>query len=292
MQKLRHVALGAVTAAAAFLPWALQGMRLPLQNLGVADQSEPFSLLPVSQYYIAAILGIFTVGMTLAALSVRLIKDSQRFLFFVGALALQVAAVVQAIAVTMSVLTQDSRTSTYMAIVTALMVICLLYAAATFWLVTAKPPVAVILGVVMAALAFSAWIEFFPSGGWDPLTWLLLVLGWAIPFAAVGFTLGWFWSTMTRTSRWVLVPTTWVLLIVGSSVFSALKQVGGSRASYTEYLSDPGALIPGIAQSTWWALESQPYLLGTLLLGVGLVLGFLAAKRLPVGGAEGPVDKR
>jgi hypothetical protein len=55
------------------LPWLITGAALPAQNLGVVPD-QPVVLLPISQYFLASIVGLLVIGAALAGPAARILR--------------------------------------------------------------------------------------------------------------------------------------------------------------------------------------------------------------------------
>ena len=267
VSRMRRILLGALSALVALLPWMVQGMQLPLQNLGVADQGEQLALLPFNQYYVEAIFAMLTIGMAGAALIARR-GGAPRGYAFLGASIVQGVAIAQSTFAANSVMSPDSRAFAYMLIMFAAIMACWLYAIITFWLVAARHPAALVIGSVFAALALGAWLDSFLAsaslaGG---LVWAVYMLDWVLPCALVGISFGWAWPRLTTVNRWILPIISWLLLFVGRAGLGAAIAVAGTRSAYNEYFSTPKTLLRDLAQNANWLLRDQPIVWGTIVL--------------------------
>ncbi|MFP5359272.1 MAG: hypothetical protein ACLGHM_02070 [Actinomycetes bacterium] len=112
--------IGLVSAVVGLAPWLVTGERLPLQNLWAAPtlpDDMPFALLPLNQYFVAAIAAMLIVGGGVAGTVMRVRAARGRALpvwpAVVGLLVVQLGSLAQSAAVLRPGLRADAGVSAY-----------------------------------------------------------------------------------------------------------------------------------------------------------------------------------
>lgn len=233
--------IGVGAAVVGLLPWLLQGLRLPLQNLWAVEAGPdemPLVLLPFSQYALTAEIGLMVVGAAAAGLAARVLHSRMprrgALAMFLALIVVQLGAIVQSYVVVQGGL-QDRREATfYLAAVTGVAVLAMLVGIVVFWLIARAPRAGALIGFAMAAVALSPWLSELVS----PFTrhqygavedfrrWAASVLRW-IPAVLVGLAVG--WCGVRSLGRVVAVVVSFGLLWIVPALATAISYAAGSR---------------------------------------------------------------
>ncbi|MFD1718346.1 hypothetical protein [Georgenia deserti] len=249
---------GVVTAVIGLIPWAITGMRLPLQNLWAGEvlpEQMPIALLPFSQYTLPQTAGMLVVGGALAGLAARsrvLSPDPSgrtRSAAFAAAGYLVVVgvAVAQTTRVVAAGLSDDTRSSLYLAGLLAAVsaaVVCALVAAV---LLARAPRGGATLGATAGALAAGLWLQMLvaPIGtpAYSEADMLVLRYAQWLPAVLVGGALAWCGvRTVARTVAWAAsLLALWFL----PAAMTAISYAVGSRilAAQPNEMLDAGASV-------------------------------------------------
>jgi hypothetical protein len=277
--------LGAGSAIVGFLPWAITGMRLPLQNLWAVETSSadmPVALLPFSQYELFLIVAVIVIGSTIAGIVARATAAqhprSALIALMGGAVAVQVIATVQT-AITVSRGLRDSTASTvYLAALVAGTTTAILLGLGVLALVARAPKAGALIALSIASIAYSSWLGglVFPVGvvaTSPPLTSVLgEVVRWA-PAVVVGAAIA--WAGVDSIGRIIAAIISLAVLWVGPTLVTAVNAAAGSRvlARYPSEMLDYGV---GVFRM---ALGMPEIWLMTLVLAVAVAFVGLVARR-------------
>ena len=167
--------LGAGAALFALLPWAITGMRLPLQQLWsqqTLPEDMPIALLPFHMYFALTVAALIVIGSTIAGLIGRNVAArhprSALGALVGGVVGVQVIATAQTSIVLLSGL-QDSRTSMlYLTLLVGGTIAAILLGLGMLLLIARGPKAGALLALSIAAIAFTTWMNalFFPIGGY------------------------------------------------------------------------------------------------------------------------------
>lgn len=291
--------LGIAGAAVGLAPWAVQGLRLPLQNLGTADASAPapLVLLPFSQYQVSLLAALLVGGGLIAGLVARALpgtrSTAQRVLLLAGLLVAQAAALVQTATTTGDALQRRSESTLYLALLVGGSAAAILLGAGVLLLATARSRAAMVAGVALAAPLSSSWVGallLLPGPGWTAVTpWTSAVL-LALPLVApVGVGVAVASAGLRSAGRIAAAALGALSLWVGPALITALTSAVGTRA----YARDPRAMLDAGGQVLVFALTSPEVVLPPLVVAAAVTalgLGIRAATRRRPAPAVRPDD--
>lgn len=245
--------LGVGAAGVGLLPWLLQGLRLPLQNLWAletAPDEMPLVLLPFSQYALTTEIGLMVVGAAVAGLLARLLRSRMPrrgvLVMFLSLIVVQLGAIVQTYVVVQGGLQDRSAATFYLAAVTGVAALAMLVGIAVFWLIARAPRAGALIGYAMAAVALAPWLgelvhpltnQQFGAVG-DVRRWAASVLRW-VPAILVGLAVG--WCGFRSVGRVIAVLVSFGLLWIVPALTTAISHAAGSRV----YAND----LPGMASA-------------------------------------------
>lgn len=222
------------------LPWFRAGLHLPLQNLWATPtlpEDMPLALVPLNQYYLDAILGLFVTAGVAGGLVARAAPPAHRALSggltAAGAfLAIAFACVQSALVLADGLVKEDDRTSTYLALVVAWAALSGLAGLLVLILLARAPRAGATVAVAIAAPAVGSWTQmlFAPTIGLASPAMQTTVgyLHW-LPAVLVGVALGWCGvRTSGRIGAWVM---SLALLWVVPAVLTVIGYMAGFRAS-------------------------------------------------------------
>ncbi|MBH0109943.1 hypothetical protein I6E81_07170 [Salinibacterium sp. NG22] len=233
--------LGVGAAVIGLLPWLLQGLRLPLQNLWAAETAPdemPLVLLPFSQYALTTEIGLMVVGAAVAGILARLLRSRMPrrgvMVMFLALIMVQLGAIVQTFVVVQSGLQDRSAATFYLAAVTGVAVLAMLVGIAVFWLIARAPRAGALIGFAMAAVALAPWLGELvhpllkPQYGTieDFWRWSASVLLW-VPAILVGLAAG--WCGIRSVGRVIAVLVSFGLLWIVPALSTAISYAAGSR---------------------------------------------------------------
>lgn len=290
--------LGIAGAAVGLAPWAVQGLRLPLQNLGTADAGAPapLVLLPFSQYQVSLLAALLVGGGLIAGLVARALPGTrsamQRVLLLAGLLVAQAAALVQTATTTGDALQRRSESTLYLALLVGGSAAAILLGAGVLLLATARSRAAMVAGVALAAPLSSSWVGalLLPGPGWSAVTpWTSAVL-LALPLVApVGVGVAVASAGLRSAGRIAAAALAALSLWVGPALITALTSAVGTRA----YARDPRAMLDAGGQVLVFALTSPEVVLPQLVVAAAVTalgLGIRAATRRRPAAAVRPDD--
>ena len=222
------------------LPWFRAGLHLPLQNLWAAPtlpEDMPLVLVPLNQYYLDAILGLFVTAGVIGGLVARAAPPAHRALSggltAAGAfLAIGFACVQSAVVLADGLATEDERASTYLALVVAWAALSGLAGLLVLILLARAPRAGATVAAALAAPAVGSWAQMLlaPSIALasPAVQTTVAYLHW-LPAVLVGVALGWCGvRTSGRIGAWVM---SLVLLWVVPAVLTVIGYMAGFRAS-------------------------------------------------------------
>lgn len=222
------------------LPWFRAGLQLPLQNLWATPtlpEDMPLALVPLNQYYLDAILGLFVTAGVIGGLVARAAPPVHRALSggltAAGAfLAIGFACVQSALVLADGLVTEDERASTYLALVVAWAALSGLAGLLVLILLARAPRAGATVAVALAAPAVGSWVQMLlaPSIALasPAVQTTVAYLHW-LPAVLVGVALGWCGvRTSGRIGAWVM---SLVLLWVVPAVLTVIGYMAGFRAS-------------------------------------------------------------
>jgi len=249
--------LGVMAAVVGLLPWLLQGLRLPLQNLWAVEAAPdemPIVLLPFSQYALTTEIGLMVVGAAIAGLAARLLRSRMHrrgvLAMFLALIVVQLGAIVQTYVVVQGGLQERREATFYLAAVTGVAVLAMLVGIAVFWLIARAPQAGALIGYAMAAVALAPWLGELVH----PLTnqqygavedfrrWAASVLRW-VPAILVGLAVG--WCGIRSVGRVIAVLVSFGLLWIVPALATAISYAAGSRvyASDLHEMASAGLLV-------------------------------------------------
>jgi len=244
---VRHLSLwvsaliGVGAAGIGLLPWLIQGMRLPLQNLWAVETSPvamPIALLPFSQYALTTLIGLMVVGAAAAGLVARVLRARMTrrgaVAMFLALITVQSGALVQTFVVVQGGLQEGREVTFYLAAVSGVVVLAMLAGIAVFWLIARAPRAGALVGFAMASVALAPWlgelvhpltrIQFGEAAEFS--RWAASVLRW-VPAVLIGFAVG--WCGIRSVGRVVAVLVSFVLLWIVPALVTAISYAAGSR---------------------------------------------------------------
>jgi MFS family permease len=238
--------IGVGGAVVGLLPWLLQGLRLPLQNLWaveVAPGEMPLVLLPFSQYALTTEIVLMVVGAAVAGLLARLLRSRMPrrgvLAMFLALIVVQLGAIVQTYIVVQGGLQDRSAATFYLAAVTGVAVLAMLVGIAVFWLIARAPRAGTLIGFAMAAVALAPWLSELAHPLLNPQygavedfrRWAANMLRW-VPAILLGCAVG--WCGIRSVGRVIAVLVSFGLLWVVPALATAISYAAGSRV----YASD------------------------------------------------------
>jgi hypothetical protein len=271
--------IGAGAALLGLLPWAVTGMRLPLQNLWATSGTDmPIAFLPFSQYAVTALFGILVTGSAVGGLVARATRHRQpRFGFLTtlaAIVALQAAATIQTAIVVSGGLVRSDFAALYLAGLVGGVVFSILVGALVAWLLAKAPPAGAIVGASVAGVALSFWVGALlsPLGSvGSPPLWLLGASRW-IPAIVVGAAIAvWGVASIGRAAAAVFgLLVLWLAPALATGASSAL----GMRV----FASDPAQMLDYGWGVTRMALFLPELALPPILVAVIVALFGLGAR--------------
>jgi len=236
---------GVASALFGMLPWMLQGMRLPLQNLwaeSVPPDAMPLVALPFSQYSLVLLFAMIVTASALAGLLLRGPCRPRRarglILAWAGLLLVQGAATAQTAQTVYQGLTRDSRAQLYFGAVLGAIVLSILVGLLVAILISRSAAPGAALGLTVGALSLDSWagqLLYAPDSpfglGAPPEQWRWL------PAVLVGLVLIWCGvRSVGRVLAWVV---SLLLLWIVPALITAVSSVAGSRV----ILRDPADAV-------------------------------------------------
>ncbi|GAA1059716.1 hypothetical protein [Agromyces bracchium] len=279
--------IGAAAAAIGLLPWLVEGMRLPLQNLWATDATPdeyPLVLLPFSQYFLTRIAALLVVGAAIAGIVARATRSRQRRFgiawMLAGLLAVQVTAIVQTTTVVREGLQERFESDLYLAALVAIAVLANLIGVLVMLLVGAAPRAGAVIGFAIAAVLAPSWL-----GGLllpDPVTTgpatdaVLFVLRW-LPAVLVGAAIA--WGGVGSIGRVIAAIGALVVLWIGPALITAVSNAAGSRvlARHPDEMLDQAVGVFRAA-STTPELVVPPIVVAVVVAALGLVGGLVVRR--------------
>ena len=247
--------LGAVSAIVGLLPWLITGMRLPLQNLWASETPPaemPIVLLPFNQYSVLLVVAVLLIGSTIAGVVGRAVPArhprSALAALMGGVLVVQVIATGQT-AVTVSTGLRHGTASTYyFAALLGGTIAAILLGLAILVLIARAPKAGAVIGLSVAAIAFSSWLSglVFPINTVVTASPLMTVLGAVeryLPAVIVGLAIA--WCGVGTVGRVIAAIASLALLWIGPTLVIAVSAAVGSRvlAHYPAEMLDYGIQV-------------------------------------------------
>ncbi|MRX42720.1 hypothetical protein [Agromyces kandeliae] len=229
--------IGAAAAVIGLLPWLLDGMRLPLQNLWATDalpEDYPLALLPFSQYFLTRIAALLIVGAAVAGITARATRPRQRRFgvawILVGLLAVQATSIVQTTTVVRGGLQERFESDLYVAALVAVAVLANLIGVGVLVLVAAAPRAGAVIGLSVAAVLSSSWLGGLllpdPAVGGPAAEPVLFALRW-LPAVLVGAAIA--WGGIGTVGRVLAALVALTVLWIGPALVTAVSSAAGSR---------------------------------------------------------------
>ena len=290
------VGIGAASAAVGFLPWAIRGMRLPLQNLwgsSTLPADMPMALLPFNQYFITLIAGIIVVGAATAGLVARSnrARQGRRGLaaLTAGLLAVQVIAIVQSAAVVGGGLRPGRESIVYLVAVVAVAVASFLIGTLVYVLIARMPPPGALIGMAIAAIAVGWWLDALvlpdPVSVNEAQMALIGLVRW-VPAFLCGAAIA--WCGITTIGRVIAALVAIAALAIGPAFATAVTSAAAMRvlAPYPTEMLGYGVQV--FQQALGNAdLTLRPVVTATIVAAAGLALaGVLRRRRRQLAAAE------
>ncbi|MFC5501313.1 hypothetical protein ACFPJ4_03550 [Lysinimonas soli] len=286
LPSLVFLPIGVVSAIVGLLPWLVTGMRLPLQNLwatGALPAEMPIVLLPFSQYTLILLIALLLIGAATAGIAGRAVPAQHPGIALLalmgGVLLVQLIALIQTAATVSHGLRGGSQSTLYLVVVVGGAVISIVLGVALVALIARAPRPGALIGLSVAAVAFSSWLTglFFPTGAVytaSPLTSLLSQATRYVPAVLIGIAIA--WCGVRSVGRVIAAIASLLLLWVGMTAVIAVNNALGSRvlAHHPADMLDQAA---GVFRS---ALVLPELWLPTVGLAVAVAAVGLVARRV------------
>lgn len=277
--------IGAASAIVGLLPWLITGARLPLQNLwatATLPAGMPIVLLPFSQYAAGLIVALLLIGATIAGLVGRAVParhpGSALVALTGGVVVVQVIATVQTALTVSKGLSRGTASTLYLTALLGGSVGAILLGIGLLALIARAPKAGAVIGLSVAAVAFSSWLSglVFPITGIVTASPLTAVLGEVVryvPAVIIGWAIA--WCGVTTVGRVIAAIVSLVLLWAGPALVTAVSAALGSRVlgHYPSEMLDYGA---GVFRM---ALGLPELWLSTLALAVAIAVVGLVGRR-------------
>lgn len=287
------IGMGAVLVS--LLPWIVQGMRLPLQNLWNTQTlpgDMPLTVLPLSQYQLLTLIAIQLTAGVLAGLVLHWWHPEQRTSaragVLLGVVAAQLLGAAQSLLTLNRGLSEGRLATAYQLGLTALLGGSIVIAAVAVILLSARSQPVAALGLGMGAVLLGGWVSFAVSasvGAYGVLgSTALSVLSW-VPAVLAGVALVWAGRRLPAVIGVWLV--TLLLLWLLPAFFTGIQYALGQRLTV-----DPAELwdmfSSVFAQALQHGLGGRRVLLAALIGVVGLALRALIGRTRPATSAALP----
>jgi hypothetical protein len=273
------------------LPWLLTGLRLPLQNLWATDvlpEEMPLALLPFSQYFLTLIVSVIVVGSALAGLAARV--GRRRGIgplgTALGAVGVQVVALVQSALTVSAGLREDRDSDLYLAAIVGGTVGAIAVGALLLLVIARAPRAGAAVAISLAAVAAGGWL----TGVVAPLSrdgspaGLALLNGvqW-LPGILAGLALA--WCGVLSVSRVIAWIVSLAVLWVGPVLVTAVSAAAGSRVlarhplemlDYAQAVFTSALMLPAVS------LRTPTTALVVAALGVAALRAWHARRATPL----------
>ncbi|MFT3888901.1 MAG: hypothetical protein QM713_12160 [Arachnia sp.] len=231
------VLVGVAGAVVGLLPWAIGGMRLPLQNLWRDDtpaEQMPLALLPFSQYAVAELIAMIGVGSVIAGLvarrwAPRLGRAGIRWVG-VGVVGLQGIAFAQTVAVVLGGLRSGLASFVYVGGLTAVALAAVLLGLLAYALVAGAPPAGALVGLTLGAIALSFWMPTLLEFGSSASVAAGIVRGLVEPLGPALMGVAIAWCGLRGGARIAATVGSLALLWVLPAALDGARFALGSRA--------------------------------------------------------------
>ncbi|MEZ2371166.1 hypothetical protein [Arthrobacter sp. RCC_34] len=279
--------LGVVCALVGLLPWLVQGMRLPLQNLwsdAASPDAMPLVALPFSQYSLILLVSLMVTGSALAGLLLRRAARPRRaagfVLAWVGLLLVQGAATAQTASEVRPGLSEDSRSDLYFGTILGAIIASIVVGLLVAVLVSRAPVPGAALGLTVGALVLDSWLStlLYAQDGPFRIASPLPLLEW-LPAVLVGAVLAWCGvHSVGRVLAWIVAL---LLLWIVPALFTGIMAAAGSRV----LLRNPQDALEAAGETFVAALGpagmSWRYVLVALVIGAvdAVVAGMIRRRR-------------
>jgi hypothetical protein len=260
----------------------------------------PIALLPFNQYFVVVIVAMVVIGATIAGIAGRAIPARRPgwalTALMAGVVVVQVSATVQS-AVTVSRGLRDGVASTYyLAALVGGTVAAILLGIGILALTARAPKAGALIGLSVAAIAFSSWVSglVFPIGSFATASPLTNVLGEVVRFVpAVVIGLAIAWCGIATVGRVIAAIVSLALLRIGPTLVTAVSAAVGSRvlARYPSEMLDYGAQVfrSALGMPELWL---APVALAVAIAAIGLVVRRTIGTRLRARSRQIPPPKR
>jgi hypothetical protein len=282
--------IGAASAIAGLLPWLFTGARLPLQNLwatATLPAGMPIVLLPFSQYAASLIVALLLIGATVAGIVGRAVPSRHPGTALValtgGVVVVQVIAIVQTALTVSSGLSRGTASTLYLTALLGGSVGAILVGVGLLALIARAPKAGALVGLSVAAVAFSSWVSglVFPINGIVTASPLTAVMGEVVryvPAVIIGVAIA--WCGVNTVGRVIAAIVSLVLLWAGPALVTAISSALGSRvlAHFPSEMLDQGVGVFRMAlglPELWLTTEA----LAIAVAVVGLVARRTFSKR-------------
>jgi len=277
--------IGIVAAIVGLIPWLITGMRLPLQNLWATDSlpgRTPIALLPFSQYTLVLLISLLLIGAAIAGIAGRALPARRRGIALLaltgGVLVVQLIALIQTAVTVSRGLRGGSQSNLYLIVIVGGAVLSILVGIGLIALIARAPKAGALIGLSVAAVAFSSWLTglFFPIGSVftaSPLTSLLSQATRYSPAVLIGIAIA--WCGVGSVGRAMAAIVSLLLLWVGMTAVIAVNNALGSRA----LAHDPAQMLDQASGVFRSALVVPELWLPTVGLAVGVAAVGLVARR-------------
>ncbi|MCJ1698699.1 hypothetical protein MT356_03120 [Rathayibacter festucae] len=262
---LPSLGVGVAAGVLGLLPWLLTGLRLPLQNLWATDvlpEEMPLALLPFSQYFLTLIVSVIVVGSALAGLAARV--GRRRGIgplgAALGAVGVQVVALVQSALTVSAGLREDRDSDLYLAAIVGGTVAAIAVGALLLLVIARAPRAGAAVAISFAAVAAGGWL----TGVVAPLSRdgsaagvaLLNAVQW-LPGILAGLALAWCGVlSVGRVIAWIV---SLAVLWVGPVLVTAVSAAAGSRVlarhplemlDYAQAVFTSALMLPAVSLRT------------------------------------------
>ncbi|WP_353827489.1 hypothetical protein [Agromyces sp. SYSU T0242] len=279
--------IGAAAGVVGLLPWLLEGMRLPLQNLWATDtppDEYPLVLLPFNQYFLSQLAALLVAGGAAAGIAARATRNHRRpsgvVWTLLGLLVVQVAAIAQTATVVRDGLAARAESALYLVALVATAALALLVGVGVMLLVAATPRAGAVIGLAVAAVLAPSWLGGLllpdPALGVDAEP-ALLVLRW-LPAVLVGAAIA--WGGIGTIGRVAAALAALAVLWIGPALITAVSSAAGSRvlARHPQEMLDYAVEVFRSA-TTRPEVFVPPLVVAVVVAAIGL-LGRNAARRV------------
>jgi hypothetical protein len=284
------LAIGVGAAAIGLLPWAVTGLRLPLQNLWEAatlPEQMPIALLPFSQYAVTLVAAVLVVGAAIAGLIARSTRARQGRHGFAaltaGYLTVQLIALVQTAVVVGDGLRPGTESVIYLAAMVAAAAASAVVGALVYGLIARTPRAGALIGLSIAAVAAGWWLSALLVPNPVVVSELQLTLArlteW-VPAILCGAAIA--WCGISTVGRILAAITAVAAVVIGAAFATGVTSALGTRvlARFPAEMLDYGVqvFLQALGRPE---LTLRPIIATLVVAAVGLVLRVVLNTRQP-----------